>query len=252
MEIRVESPCGVTPLPRQPACSPRPSGPVGVMCACYALKNMVPIFELCVRRWQAHYPVGHRAMLFSPVEATLTWDSMRVMLVCVCVWCVPPLLPGYHACMCDLDEISPRERRANLEAEACMRLNLIRYLSKLNPNLIQACSSTKSRQSSSRLRRGSTGFSASSLLTEKGAFRSLPAPRDWPLGLFKVSSRMLSIRTSPPEAVHDAVAPPVAKLASVGAAPCVGVDACARAAILRADPANRRLPVRAGRRERAE
>ena len=52
--------------------------------------------------------------------------------------------------------------------------------------------------------------------------------------------------------VRDAVAPPVAKLASVGAAPCVEVDALAQAASPQADPANRRLPVRAGRRERVE
>ena len=138
-----------------------------------------------------------------------------------------------------------------------MRSNLIRYLSKLNPKL--NCQEPKlarsyelARIKPSRLRRGSTGFSASSLLTEKDAFRSLPAPCDWPPGLLKVSSRMSSIRTSFPEAVHDAVAPPVAKLASVGATPCVELDAFARAATLRADPANRRLPVRAGRRERAE
>ena len=42
---------------------------------------------------------------------------------------------------------------------------------KLNPEPATLAISTKSRQSSSRLRRGSTGFSASSLLTEK---RRLP------------------------------------------------------------------------------
>ena len=40
-----------------------------------------------------------------------------------------------RACMRDLDAISPRERKAHLEARACMRSNLIRYLSKLNPKL---------------------------------------------------------------------------------------------------------------------
>ena len=39
---------------------------------------MPPIFELYVRRWQARFPVGYRAMLFSPVEATLTRDLVRL------------------------------------------------------------------------------------------------------------------------------------------------------------------------------
>ena len=157
------------------------------------------------------------------------------------------------ACMRDLDRISPGEHRHSGSGNARVQTSFdLSPNPKLNPEPATLAISAKSRQSSSRLRRGSTGFSASSLLTKKDAFRSLPAPRDRPSGQLKVSSRMSSIRTSPAEAVHDAVAPPVAKLASVGATPCVELDAFARAATLRADPANRRLPVRAGRRERAE
>ena len=138
-----------------------------------------------------------------------------------------------------------------------MRSNLIRYLSKLNPKLnYQEPKFDSQLRVSAKSRRAFVVGPLVSLPAlcsrKKDAFRSLPAPRDRPPGLFKVSSRMSSIRTSPPEAVHDAVAPPVAKLASVGATPCVEVDVFARAASLRADPANRRLPVRAGRRERAE
>ena len=140
---------------------------------------------------------------------------------------------------------------------ACVRTSF-----DISPNLKLNCQEPKlarsyelARIKPSRLRRGSTGFSASSLLTEKrrlpvaaGAARPAVGSAE---GLVQdvVDPHLASGRT---EAVHDAVAPPAAKLASVGATPCVELDAFARATTLRADPANRRLPVRAGRRERAE
>ena len=155
-------------------------------------------------------------------------------------------------CMRDLDRISPGEHRRSGSEHACVQTS---FDLSPNPNLILN-PQTGAISAGANPRRA---FVVSPLVSlparcsrKKDAFRSLPAPRDWSPGLLTFSSRMSSIRTSPPWAVHDAVAPPVAKLASIGAAPCVEVDAFARAAIFRADPANRRLPVRAGRRERAQ
>ena len=80
-------------------------------------------------------------------------------------------------CMRDLDRISPGEHRRSSGSEGGRRTrsNLIRSLSKskLNPEpaIGQLVPGTLSRQSSSRLCRESTGFSASSLLTKK---RCLP------------------------------------------------------------------------------
>ena len=172
-----------------------------------------------------------------------------VIVSCVCV-----SRARRCACMRDLDRISPgeqqRQRKRASHAFKPHSISLQIQNLILNPQPSQLA-----RRAANPRRAFVVGplVSLPALCSrKKDAFRSLPAPRDRPPGLLKVSSRMPSIRTSPPEAVHDAVAPAVAKLASVGAAPCVEVDAFARAATLRADPANRRLPVRAGRRERAE
>ena len=78
------------------------------------------------------------------------------LIVCVC-------RARVCACMRDLDRISPGEHRRSGSGRRT-RSNLIRSLSKskLNPEpaIGQLVQGTLSRQSSSRLRRESTGFSA--------------------------------------------------------------------------------------------
>ena len=90
-----------------------------------------------------------------------------VIVKCVCV-----SRARVHACVISI--VSPPVSTDAAE-RGCTRSNLIRSLSKskLNPEpaIGQLVQGTLSRQSSSRLRRESTGFSASSLLTEK---RRLP------------------------------------------------------------------------------
>ena len=92
-----------------------------------------------------------------------------VIVSCVCV-------SRACACMRDLDRISPGEHRRSGSGVARVQTS---FNLSPNPNLIPNPQSANysvqagqlSRQSSSRLRRESTGFSASSLLTEK---RRLP------------------------------------------------------------------------------
>ena len=163
-----------------------------------------------------------------------------------------------RACMRDLDAISPRERKAHLEARACMRSNLIRYLSKLNPKL--NCQEPKLdsqlRVSANKAVAPSSDYILVSppacCPREKSTTRLLPGPRHTLSGQLTVSSTMSSVCASRPTAAHVAVAPVVAKLASSGAARHVEDVSRAEVAALWADPAECTLAVRAVRHEPAE